>query len=107
MNAEAVKAPIHFAEFHLSTNVRFAKMRSLGTYDSANAPQSCAAKRSNGRGGPQFANGSGRNWMCTARGIEPLPPSLSHGVRAPFVLHKPRPFQPALGSSIRPSKPLA
>ena len=78
-----------------------------GTYDSANAPQSCAAKRSTGLGEPQFANGSGRNWMCTARGIEPLPPSLSHGVRSPFVLHKPRPFQPALGSSIRPSKPLA
>ena len=55
----------------------------------------------------QFASGSGRNWMCTARGIAPLPPSLSHGVRSPFVLHKPRPFQPALGSSIRPSRPLA
>src|SRR5262245_30437546 len=45
--------------------------------------------------------------MCTARGLLPLPPSFSHGVRSPFVLHSPRPFQPAFGSSIRPSKPLA
>src|SRR5204862_540420 len=36
-----------------------------------------------------------------------LPPSFSHGVRSPFVLHRPRPFQPAFGSSMRPSKPLA
>src|SRR5262249_31935936 len=55
----------------------------------------------------QCASGSGRTWMCTARGFEPLPPSFSHGVRSPFVLHSPRPFQPALGSSMRPSKPLA
>src|SRR5882724_8948588 len=54
-----------------------------------------------------FASGSGRTWMCTARGLEPLPPSISHGVRSPFVLHSPRPFQPAFGSSIRPSRPLA
>ncbi len=55
----------------------------------------------------QCASGSGRTWMCTARGFEPLPPSLSHGVRSPFVLHSPRPFQPAFGSSMRPSRPLA
>ena len=55
----------------------------------------------------QCASGSGRTWMCTARGFEPLPPSFSHGVRSPFVLHRPRPFQPAFGSSMRPSKPLA
>src|SRR5205809_244164 len=35
--------------------------------------------------------------MCTARGIEPLPPSLSQGVRSPFVLHNPRPFHRAVG----------
>src|SRR5216684_866819 len=55
----------------------------------------------------QCASGSGRTWMCTARGLLPFPPSFSHGVRSPFVLHSPRPFQPALGSSIRPSKPFA
>ena len=27
----------------------------------------------------QWASGSGRTWMCTARGFEPLPPSLSQG----------------------------
>jgi transposase len=56
---------------------------------------------------PQCASGSGRNWMCTARGLLPLPPSISHGVLSPLVLHSPRPFQPAFGSSMRPSKPLA
>jgi hypothetical protein len=66
-----------------------------------------AARRLNCLSEPQFASGSGRNWMCTARGLEPLPPSLSQGVRSPFVLHNPRPFHPAFGSSIRPSKPLA
>ena len=55
----------------------------------------------------QCASGSGRTWMCTARGLEPFPPSLSHGVRSPFVLHNPRPFQPVFGSSMRPSNPLA
>ena len=55
----------------------------------------------------QCARGSGRTWICTARGFEPLPPSFSHGVRSPLVLHSPRPFQPAFGSSMRPSKPLA
>src|SRR5260370_7038038 len=39
--------------------------------------------------------------LFRSRGIEPLPPSLSQGVRSPFVLHSPRPFHPALGSSIR------
>ena len=27
--------------------------------------------------------------MCTARGLAPLPPSISHGVRSPLVLHSP------------------
>ncbi len=54
-----------------------------------------------------FASGLGRTWMCTARGLAPLPPSISHGVRSPLVPHSPRPFQPALGSSMRPSSPLA
>ena len=49
----------------------------------------------------------GRSWKCTAIGFVPLPPSISHGVRSPLAVHKPRPFQPAFGSSMRPSKPLA
>jgi hypothetical protein len=32
---------------------------------------------------------------------------LRHGARSPLAVHSPRPFQPALGSSMRPSKPLA
>src|SRR3984893_2931631 len=54
-----------------------------------------------------FARGSGRSWKCTAIGFMPLPPSISHGVRSPLLVHSPRPFQPALGSSLRPSSPLA
>ena len=54
-----------------------------------------------------FASGSGRNWKCAASGFVPLPPSISHGVRSPFAAQIPRPFQPAFGSSIRPSNPLA
>jgi hypothetical protein len=53
------------------------------------------------------ANGSGRSWKWKAIGTVPLPPSFSHGVRSPLVVHNPRPFQPAAGSSIRPSSPLA
>jgi hypothetical protein len=55
---------------------------------------------------PHRARGSGRSWKCTAIGTLPLPPSLSHGVRSPLVVHRPRPFHPASGSSMRPSKPL-
>jgi hypothetical protein len=55
----------------------------------------------------QWASGSGRSWICTARGFEPLPVSCSQGARSPLVLQSPRPFQPAFGSSMRPSKPLA
>ena len=54
-----------------------------------------------------FASGSGRSWTCMASGLVLFPPSLSQGVRSPLVVHNPRPFQPALGSSMRPSRPLA
>ena len=54
-----------------------------------------------------FASGSGRTWICTASGRAPLPSSFSQGVRSPLALHRPRPFQPAFGSSMRPSRPLA
>lgn len=52
-----------------------------------------------------FESGSGRVWNCTTSGLLPLPPSISHGVRSPLVTHNPRPFQPAFGSSTRPSIP--
>jgi len=54
-----------------------------------------------------FARGFGRSWKCAASGFVPFPPSISHGVRSPFADHSPRPFQPAFGSSMRPSSPLA
>ncbi len=54
-----------------------------------------------------LASGSGRSWKCTARGLEPLPRSISQGARSPLDAHSPRPFQPAFGSSMRPSNPLA
>ena len=40
-------------------------------------------------------------------GPRALPRSISHGARSPLDAHNPRPFQPALGSSMRPSNPLA
>src|SRR5262245_26748622 len=55
----------------------------------------------------QSASGLGRNWKWKAIGTVPLPPSLSHGARSPLVVHTPRPFHPALASSMRPSRPLA
>jgi hypothetical protein len=55
----------------------------------------------------QCASGSGRTWKCTAMGVRPLPPSTCHGARSPLDTHNPLPFQPASGSSIRPSRPLA
>ncbi len=39
----------------------------------------------------------GRTWICTARGEEPLPVSISYCVRSPLVLQRPRPFNPAFG----------
>src|SRR5215467_5362170 len=53
------------------------------------------------------ANGSGRTWNLTTWGWVPLPVSRWNGVRLPSVVHTPRPFQPAFGSSIRPSIHLA
>jgi hypothetical protein len=53
-----------------------------------------------------FANGLGRICMWRTSGLLPLPPSWCQGVRSPSGIHRPRPFQPALGSSMRPSKPL-
>jgi len=53
------------------------------------------------------ASGSGRIWKCTILGDVPLPPSRWNGVRLPVFDHTPRPFQPALGSSMRPSSAFA
>ncbi len=55
----------------------------------------------------QSASGLGRSWKCTSFGRLPLPPSTWNGVRLPAVVHRPRPFQPPFGSSMRPSTPLA
>jgi hypothetical protein len=56
-----------------------------------------------------FTSPAGRAATGSARRAawEPLPPSISHGVRSPLVLQRLRPFQPACGSSMRPSNPLA
>ena len=55
----------------------------------------------------QSASGLGLIWKCTAIGVMPSPPSWCQGTRSPLEVHKPRPFQPAFGSSMRPSRPLA
>src|SRR5438128_851042 len=68
----------------------------------------------------QCARGSGRSWKWTASGLDRVSgvapgapgagasmPSMCTGVRLPEVAHRPRPFQPAFGSSMRPSIPLA
>src|SRR5262249_8502834 len=53
------------------------------------------------------ANGFGRSWNFTTFGNVPLPPSMWNGARVPVVAHTPLPFQPPLGSSMRPSIHLA
>lgn len=56
---------------------------------------------------PQFASGSGRSWKCSTLLVVPLPVSVWNIVRVAYVDHNPLPFQPAFGSSILPSSPLA
>src|SRR5437899_12453278 len=53
------------------------------------------------------ASGSGRIWKCTTLLVVPFPVSLWNIVRVPQVVHTPLPFHPVLGSSMRPSMPLA
>ena len=53
------------------------------------------------------ANGSGRTWNFTTRLAVPLPVSLWNGARVAHVDHKPLPFHPVFGSSMRPSMPFA
>jgi hypothetical protein len=50
-----------------------------------------------------LASGSGRSWNRTALLVVPFPPSMWKGVRVLMAAQRPRPFQPASGSSIRPS----
>src|SRR5262245_47423159 len=55
----------------------------------------------------QRASGSGRSWILIAFGRDPLLPSLWKNVRVPVVVLSALPFQPAFGSSMRPSTFLA
>jgi hypothetical protein len=68
----------------------------------------------------QCASGLGRSWKFTTIGLDSVAgvgpgapgapasmPSICTGVRLPEVTHRPRPFQPAAASSMRPSSPLA
>ena len=50
-----------------------------------------------------FASGSGRSWKWIALLVCPFPPSMWNGARVLIEAQSPRPFQPAFGSSIRPS----
>lgn len=52
-----------------------------------------------------FARGFGRIWKCTTSGFVPFPVSMCQGVLSPLGTQSPRPFQPARGSSMRPSNP--
>ena len=52
---------------------------------------------------PHRASGSGRSWKRMTLLVVPWPPSMWNGVRVLIVVHTPRPFQPASGSSMRPS----
>src|SRR6266480_2263296 len=48
-------------------------------------------------------SGSGRSWNLSTLLVVPFPPSMWNGARVLTVAHSSLPFQPALGSSIRPS----
>ena len=60
--------------------------------------------KSGGHGDPvYFASGSGRIWNLITLLVVPLPVSMWNGARVLTVDHRPLPFHPAWGSSIRPS----
>jgi hypothetical protein len=50
-----------------------------------------------------FASGCGRIWNFITLLVVPLPVSMWNGVLVDIVVQTPRPFHPALGSSMRPS----
>src|SRR5688572_26668680 len=57
-----------------------------------------------GFGGRDYlASGSGRTWNFITLLVVPLPVSMWNGALVETVVQMPRPFQPALGSSMRPS----
>ncbi len=72
-------------------------------------PQALIEEAAGHRGGsdrgpaPQRASGSGRICSLTTLARAPLPPSPWKFARVPEVVHSPRPFHPAAGSSMRPS----
>ena len=47
--------------------------------------------------------GLGLIWKCSTLLVVPLPVSMWNGARVLTVAQRPRPFQPAFGSSMRPS----
>ncbi len=51
------------------------------------------------------ASGCGRIWNRTISLVIPFPPSLCQLAIVSLLAHRPRPFHPASGSSIRPSRP--
>src|SRR3712207_52994 len=53
-----------------------------------------------------LANGSGRSWNRYTLLVVPFPPSMWKGARVLIVAQRPRPFQPAFASSMRPSSHL-
>ena len=55
----------------------------------------------------QCASGSGRTWNLKTGATFSVPPSAWNGARLPDVVQTARPFQPAAGSSMRPSSPFA
>ena len=79
------------------TNRREFRRDTCSNEQAAACPSDCSRGRR--KSGPcsasvvcaYFACGSGRNWKCTASGLVPLPPSISHGVRSPFAAHRPQP----------------
>ena len=88
--------------------------RSRGTAGGAKRHEACSTQQNlhrppePWRGRPRsaddhFASGSGRIWNRTTLLVVPFPPSMWNGARVLTVDHKPRPFHPPFGSSIRPS----
>src|SRR5690348_4305897 len=55
----------------------------------------------------QCASGLGRSWKRSTLLVVPFPVSRWTRDRVEYVAHKPLPFHPAFGSSMRPSSHLA
>ena len=75
------------------------EIRRIGVFFEKNSPDlliSCSRST-------YFASGSGRSWNCITLLVVPLPVSMWNGARVLMVAHRPLPFQPFAGSSMRPS----